>query len=98
MFRLGVRADSMRRSWRPCGLMASPLPCRWPRCKHRAAFFRLGDAVQSSPASNDPPAARMLTPLQLQRYRDDGYLVLPGFKSAHAVRVLRERALAIVDA
>src|SRR4051794_17968614 len=40
----------------------------------------------------------MLTPLQLQRYRDDGYLVLPGFKTAQAVRALRERALAIVDA
>ncbi len=40
----------------------------------------------------------MLTPLQLQRYRDDGYLVLPGFKSAQAVHALRERARAIVDA
>jgi phytanoyl-CoA hydroxylase len=40
----------------------------------------------------------MLTPLQLQRYRDDGYLVLPDFKSAPAVRALRERARAIVDA
>jgi phytanoyl-CoA hydroxylase len=40
----------------------------------------------------------MLTPLQLQRYRDDGYLVLPGFKSAQAVRAVRDRALAIVEA
>jgi len=40
----------------------------------------------------------MLTPLQSQRYRDDGYLVLPGFKSASAVRALRDRARAIVDA
>src|SRR5262245_55976519 len=49
------------------------------------------------PASIRPRRRRrMLTPLQLQRYRDDGYLVLPGFKSAPAVRALRERALAIV--
>src|SRR5512138_1127537 len=69
------------------------------RCKHRAALQRSGDPIQSVPGFERPARRRrMLTPLQLQRYRDDGYLVLPGFKSAQAVRGLRERALAIVDA
>jgi phytanoyl-CoA hydroxylase len=35
---------------------------------------------------------------QVRRYQDDGYLVLPGFKTAAEVAALRERALAIVDA
>jgi phytanoyl-CoA hydroxylase len=39
----------------------------------------------------------MLNPLQKQRYREDGYLVLPGFKPLHAVDALRQRAAQIVD-
>lgn len=35
---------------------------------------------------------------QIRRYQDDGYVVLPGFKTAAEVAALRERALAIVDA
>jgi phytanoyl-CoA hydroxylase len=35
---------------------------------------------------------------QRARYHADGYLVLPGFKTAEEVAALRERALAIVDA
>ncbi len=37
----------------------------------------------------------MLNPNQRARYRDQGFLVLPGFRSAAAVAALRERALAI---
>jgi phytanoyl-CoA hydroxylase len=33
-----------------------------------------------------------------ERYADDGYVVLPGFRSADEVAALRERALQIVDA
>ena len=40
----------------------------------------------------------MLNPLQKQRYGEDGYLVLPGFKPAAAIAVLRRRALEIVEA
>jgi phytanoyl-CoA hydroxylase len=40
----------------------------------------------------------MLNPLQKQRYREDGYLVLPGFKPAAAIAALRERATQIVEA
>jgi phytanoyl-CoA hydroxylase len=40
----------------------------------------------------------MLNLDQKRRYRDDGYLVLPGFKSADEIAALRERALAIVEA
>jgi phytanoyl-CoA hydroxylase len=35
---------------------------------------------------------------QMRRYQDDGYVLLPGFKTAAEVAALRERALAIVDA
>lgn len=37
----------------------------------------------------------MLNPNQRARYRDQGFLVLPGFRSAAAVAALRERALQI---
>jgi phytanoyl-CoA hydroxylase len=40
----------------------------------------------------------MLNPDQKQRYRDNGYLVLPGFKTAGEIAALRARALEIVDA
>jgi phytanoyl-CoA hydroxylase len=40
----------------------------------------------------------MLIPPQKQRYRDNGYLVLPGFKPASAIAALRRRALEIVEA
>jgi len=40
----------------------------------------------------------MLNPLQKQRYREDGYLVLPAFKALHEVDALRRRAAQIVDA
>jgi phytanoyl-CoA hydroxylase len=40
----------------------------------------------------------MLNPLQKQRYGEDGYLVLPGFKPLHEIDALRERAIEIVDA
>lgn len=37
----------------------------------------------------------MLNPEQVSRYRDQGFLVLPGFRSPAAVAALRERALQI---
>jgi phytanoyl-CoA hydroxylase len=40
----------------------------------------------------------MLNPLQKQRYGEDGYLVLPGFKPLHEIDALRRRAKEIVDA
>jgi len=40
----------------------------------------------------------MPTPAQQLRYQDDGFLVLPGFKTAAEVAALRQRALQIVDA
>jgi phytanoyl-CoA hydroxylase len=40
----------------------------------------------------------MLTDAQRDRYQRDGYLVLPGFKSADAIAMLRARAAQIVDA
>jgi phytanoyl-CoA hydroxylase len=40
----------------------------------------------------------MLIPLQERRYREDGYLVLPGFRPAQATAALRRRALEIVAA
>lgn len=40
----------------------------------------------------------MLNPNQIARYRDQGFLVLPGFRSARAVAELRERAQAIAEA
>jgi phytanoyl-CoA hydroxylase len=40
----------------------------------------------------------MLTPAQQARYQADGYLVLPGFKTAAELSTLRARALQIVDA
>lgn len=40
----------------------------------------------------------MLSLAQQARYQDDGFLVLPGFKTAAEVAALRQRALAIVDA
>jgi len=40
----------------------------------------------------------MLSTHQQVRYQADGYLVLPGFKPAHALAALRGRALQIVDA
>jgi phytanoyl-CoA hydroxylase len=40
----------------------------------------------------------LLSAEQVRRYQDDGYVVLPGFKTAAEVAALRERALAIVDA
>jgi phytanoyl-CoA hydroxylase len=40
----------------------------------------------------------MLSPAQQARYQDDGYLVLPAFKTSAEVAALRQRALAIVDA
>jgi phytanoyl-CoA hydroxylase len=39
----------------------------------------------------------MLTPEQRQQYQRDGYLVLPGFKSAGEIARLRERAAQIVN-
>jgi phytanoyl-CoA hydroxylase len=39
----------------------------------------------------------MLTSAQQGLYQDDGYLVLPGFKTAAEVAALRERALQIVE-
>lgn len=40
----------------------------------------------------------MLKPAQQARYQDDGFLVLPAFKTAAEVAALRQRALDIVDA
>jgi phytanoyl-CoA hydroxylase len=40
----------------------------------------------------------MLNPLQKRRYREDGFLLLPDFKSPTAIAALRERAHAIVEA
>ncbi len=40
----------------------------------------------------------MLSSEQRRRYRDDGYLVLPGFKGAGEIAALRRRAGEIVDA
>jgi len=40
----------------------------------------------------------MLTPAQQKQYQDDGYLVLPGFKTAAEIAALRDRAAAIVEA
>ena len=40
----------------------------------------------------------MLSPDQVRRYHDDGYLMLKGYKSAAEIDALRERALAIVEA
>ncbi len=40
----------------------------------------------------------MLSPAQQVRYQDDGFLVLPGFKTAGEVAALRRRALELVDA
>lgn len=40
----------------------------------------------------------MLTPQQQQQFQQDGYLVLPDFKSADEVAALRQQAMAIVDA
>ncbi len=40
----------------------------------------------------------MLTPQQRATYQEDGYLVLPGFKSPKAMAALRARAMAIVEA
>ena len=39
----------------------------------------------------------MLTPEQRERYQRDGYLVLPGFKSAAEIATLRQRAAEIVN-
>ena len=39
----------------------------------------------------------MLTEVQKEQYVKDGYLVLPGFKSAQEIAALRERAALIVD-
>ena len=40
----------------------------------------------------------MLTDAQIRQYQDDGYLVLPNFKTAAEIVALRQRAEAIVDA
>ncbi|MFO1251826.1 MAG: phytanoyl-CoA dioxygenase family protein [Inhella sp.] len=40
----------------------------------------------------------MLTPTQQQQYQQDGYLILPNFKTAAEIAALRERAEAIVEA
>ena len=40
----------------------------------------------------------MLTPEQISRYRQDGFLALPGFKDAAAIAALRARAAQLVDA
>jgi phytanoyl-CoA hydroxylase len=40
----------------------------------------------------------MLTPEQKLRYAEDGFLILPDFKTPAEIAALRERALAIVDA
>jgi phytanoyl-CoA hydroxylase len=40
----------------------------------------------------------MLSPDQQRRYREDGYLLLPGFKPAAAIAALRRRAHEIVEA
>ena len=40
----------------------------------------------------------MLSDAQITRWQQDGFLVLPNFKSPQAVAALRERSLAIVDA
>jgi phytanoyl-CoA hydroxylase len=40
----------------------------------------------------------MLTDAQREKYKRDGYLVLPGFKSSEQIAALRERAAQIVDA
>jgi phytanoyl-CoA hydroxylase len=40
----------------------------------------------------------MLNPRQQQRYREDGYLVLPAFKPLREIDALRRRALQIVEA
>jgi phytanoyl-CoA hydroxylase len=40
----------------------------------------------------------LLSAEQVRRYQEQGYVVLPGFKTAADVAALRERALAIVDA
>lgn len=40
----------------------------------------------------------MLTDAQIRQYQDDGYLVLPNFKTAAEIAALRQRAEAIVDA
>jgi phytanoyl-CoA hydroxylase len=40
----------------------------------------------------------MLSAAQIEQYRQDGYIVLPGFKSADEIARVRERAAAIVDA
>jgi phytanoyl-CoA hydroxylase len=40
----------------------------------------------------------MLTPEQKRRYRDDGHLMLEGYKSAAEIAALRTRALEIVEA
>ncbi|MBT9458280.1 MAG: phytanoyl-CoA dioxygenase family protein [Burkholderiaceae bacterium] len=40
----------------------------------------------------------MLSAAQQQQFQQDGYLVLPGFKSAQDVAALRERAQALVEA
>lgn len=41
---------------------------------------------------------RMLSPTQQQQYQAQGYLVLPGFRSAEAVASVRARAAALVNA
>ena len=48
------------------------------------------------PATGARPGG--LTPAQQATWHEQGYLVLPGFKSAQAVAALRQRALQIVEA
>ena len=43
-------------------------------------------------------ALKVLSARQHQDWQDQGWLALPGFKSTHAVRQLRQRALEIVEA
>lgn len=63
-----------------------------------ACFGRWQRAVVASGSRRRWHHRPMLSPAQQRRYQADGFLVLPGFKTAVEVAALRERALAIVDA
>lgn len=81
-------------------------------CKPSAGSLLLAPQAPSRKAAAPSPAQHapvlplyathiciaMLTPEQKNRYAQDGYIILPDFKSAADIAALRARAPAIVEA
>jgi phytanoyl-CoA hydroxylase len=70
---------------------------KWKQTVNRCSHCRAGAALITLALSQNKEAA-MLNQEQLDRYQQDGFIVIPDFKTPAQIAALRQRAAEIVDA